>query len=93
MTNISQNFGILHHIILENREKISLNGVKDVNSFDEKQITVLTEMGSLTIKGTALHINKFDTKNGELNVSGKVNDLSYSNKKNNQLNFIEKIFK
>ena len=71
----------VHNLLLENREKLNLTGVKDVNNFDDKQIVAITEMGYLTIKGNSLHISKFDTNNGELNVVGKVNELVYANKK------------
>lgn len=83
----------IHNLLLENREKLNLTGVRDVNNFDEKQIVAVTEMGYLTIKGHSLHINKFDTRNGELNVVGKINELIYANKKIGHLNFIEKLFK
>ena len=83
----------VHNLLLENWEKLNLTGVKDVNNFDDKQIVAITEMGYLTIKGHSLHISKFDTNNGELNVVGKVNELVYANKKISHLNFIEKLLK
>ena len=84
---------IIHNLTLENREKLNLTGVKDVNSFDDRQIVAVTEMGYLTIKGSSLHINKFDTGNGELNINGKIKELIYTNKNISHLNFIEKLFK
>ena len=35
-----------HNLILENRKKLSLSGVTDVDSFDERTISLFTEMGS-----------------------------------------------
>ena len=89
----SNNKNIIHNILLENREKLNLTGVNDVNNFDEKQIVAATKLGYLTIKGRSLHINKFDTDNGELSVTGKINELIYANKKISHLNFMEKLFK
>lgn len=89
----NNNNKIIHNLLLENREKLNLTGVNDVSNFDDKQIIAVTEMGYLTIKGSSLHINKFDTDNGELNVTGKVKELIYANKKIGHLNFMEKLFK
>ena len=32
----------VHNLLLENREKLNLTGVKDVNNFDDKQIVAIT---------------------------------------------------
>lgn len=82
-----------HNIILENRNNLSVSGVNDVDSFDEKQIAAFTEMGFLTIKGTNLHINRFNTETGELSLSGTVDGLFYSNhQKQTASGFLTKLF-
>ena len=82
---------LFHNILLENREKLSITGVDDVNSFDEKQIVAQTKMGYLTIKGSLLHIHKFNQ--GDLNITGKIDELVYSKKRVKHLNFLERVFK
>lgn len=81
----------IHNIILENKEKLSISGVDDVKSFDEMQIIAQTKMGYLVIKGTMLHVHKFNQ--GELNITGNINELKYAKKRINHSNFFEKIFK
>ncbi len=94
MIEEKKNNKVSHNIILENRNKLSISGVNDVDSFDDKQISAFTEMGFLTIKGSNLHINKFNTQNGELNLSGKIDSLLYSNReKSSTTNLISKLFK
>ncbi len=94
MIEEKKNNKVAHNIILENRNKLSISGVNDVDSFDDKQISAFTEMGFLTIKGSNLHINKFNTQNGELNLSGKIDSLVYSNReKVSTTNLISKLFK
>lgn len=94
MIEEKKNNKVAHNIILENRNKLSISGVNDVDSFDDKQISAFTEMGFLTIKGSNLHINKFNTQNGELNLSGKIDSLIYSNReKVSTTNLISKLFK
>lgn len=94
MIEEKKNNKLSHNIILENRNKLSVSGVSDVDSFDDKQISAFTEMGFLTIKGSNLHINKFNTQNGELNLSGKIDSLLYSNReKISTTSLISKLFK
>ena len=66
------------NIILENRKKLTLTGVKDVLSFDEETVVLQTVMGRLTIKGAGLHIANFDVGSGELVAEGKFYAVAYT---------------
>ena len=66
-----------HNIIIENREKMHLTGVKEVKSFNEEEMILITELGELHIKGTGLHINVFNVDSGEMNIEGMLNALGY----------------
>ncbi len=66
-----------HLLNLENREKLSLTGVVDVSGFDENVIVLVTGLGPLTIRGEALHIDRIDLAAGQLEVRGRVRELSY----------------
>jgi len=67
-----------HNIILENRRMLSLSGVKDVGSFDEQCVVLLTELGELTIRGLKLHISHLDQETGEVSIDGEISELIYS---------------
>lgn len=69
-----------HNVLLENREKLNITGVRDVVSFDENTIILNTEMGGLVIKGTDLHINKLNVEDGSLNIEGFVIACDYTDK-------------
>lgn len=43
---------ISHKLILDNRKEASVTGVKDVISFDEKEILLQTADGKLQIRGS-----------------------------------------
>ena len=47
-----------HRLQLLKREKGSFTGVRDVNSFDEKEISLVTEEGILTVQGEGLHVTR-----------------------------------
>lgn len=69
---------VVQNIILENREKLNVSGVKDVLSFDDLVVIMDTELGLLTVKGENLKINKLNIDTSEVIVEGKINNLSYS---------------
>ncbi len=82
-----------HNLILENRKSLLLSGVSDVDSFDEQTVIAYTDMGSLTIKGSDLKVNKLNTESGELNIEGNISSMSYSDETKSTGNFFSKIFK
>ena len=66
-----------HTLNLDNREKLSLSGVDDVSGFDENLIVLSTTLGALTVRGDGLHIDRIDLEAGQLEVRGKIRELSY----------------
>jgi len=82
-----------HNFLLENREKMSITGVLDVDIFNPDMVVVQTEMGMLTIKGIDLHINKLNLESSELCVEGEIGSCTYSDKATSNSGFLGKIFK
>lgn len=75
---INSNIGVMQNIILENREKLNVNGINDVLSFDDQVIILATELGMLTIKGEELKIIKLNIDESEIKVEGTISNISYS---------------
>ena len=65
------------HITLENREHLSISGVEEVESFDESTIVMLTNRGTLIVRGEELHIEKLSLDGGDLKVEGTIDSLTY----------------
>lgn len=83
-----------HNFLLENRERMSVSGVVDVDVFNPDMVVVQTDMGMLTIKGIDLHINKLNLESSELIVEGEINSCVYSDKMaSTGGGFLGKIFK
>lgn len=82
-----------HNLILEDRKKLTLSGVRDVEGFDEQTITLLTELGELTLKGEGMHINNFSQETGELSLDGLINSLSYSESSRTEGGFWSRLFR
>ena len=66
-----------HHLILEGREQLSVSGVEEVESFDENTIVMLTNRGTLIVRGEELHIEKLSLDGGDLKVEGTIDSRTY----------------
>jgi sporulation protein YabP len=80
---------------LDNRKKLSLSGVVEVISFNDENIILNTNLGTLTIKGEGLKMNKLDVQNGEVMITGIVNSCIYttSQVKKDKDSIISRLFK
>ncbi len=67
-----------NNVIMENRKKVSISGVEDVESFDEDSIILYTGIGVMNIKGEDLHINKLSIESGEVVIEGEINSITYT---------------
>ena len=65
----------VHNVILENRKKISVSGVDDVEK--EEIILHTQDQGVLVVKGGDLHINKLNVDSGDVNITGEINSMEY----------------
>ena len=71
---------ISNKLILDNRKEASVTGVKDVISFDEKEILLQTADGKLQIRGSGLHVKGLNLEKGEAALAGHVDSLVYLSK-------------
>ena len=66
-----------HRILLEERERLSISGVEEVERFDEESIRLTIAGGGLEIQGAGLHIEQLSLDGGDLRVQGQVHALIY----------------
>ena len=85
-----------HKLVENNRKTSMVTGVLDVLSFDLNEILLETEQGMLMVKGTDLHVNRLSVEKGEVDLSGNIDSIAYSNvnqaARSNE-NFFAKLFK
>ena len=81
-----------HNVIVENRGKFTLTGVKEVLSFDENTILLDTALGKLTLRGENLKLGQFDTGKGDISGTGEIYALVYSSNDNSG-GFFSRLFK
>lgn len=75
---MEENIRKSHNIIIEDRKKFTLTGVKDVLSFDENTIMLDTYLGKLAVKGEDLKLGQFDTQKGDVTGGGKIYAVVYT---------------
>ena len=95
MEKFAENISYNHGISINERKLVYLTGVVKIESFDEEEFLLETNMGYLAIKGSGLEIVRLDTKDGTLSIKGNVDSLSYFDnlKKTSKTSFMDKLFK
>lgn len=86
----------LHKLVINNRKTSLITGVLDVLSFDLNEVLLETEQGMLMIKGTDLHVNRLNLEKGEVDLSGNIDSVAYSDihgQKKNGDSFLQKLFR
>ncbi|MGI6030426.1 MAG: sporulation protein YabP [Eubacteriales bacterium] len=82
-----------HSVIMENRQRLSVSGVEDVDSFDEERIVLYTTMGLLEIQGTGMHISHLNVENGEIAVEGMVDSMEYTDEDAKRMSFLQRLLR
>lgn len=73
-TTVSKN----HKLVVNNRKTSLVTGVLDVLSFDLNEVFLETEQGMLMVKGSDLHVNRLNLEKGEVDLSGTIDSIAYS---------------
>lgn len=68
----------IHKLVIHNRKTSTATGVLDVLAFDLNEILLETEQGMLMIKGKDLHVNRLSLEKGEVDLSGQIDSVAYS---------------
>lgn len=83
-----------HIVNIDNRERISVTDVADIQSFNEETIMIVLKNGGLLIKGQELHIQKLDLEEGRVLITGSISSAVYTEKKDKQeKGFLKKVLK
>lgn len=66
-----------HKLTLDERGRLDLTGVTEVESFDETMVVVHTTKGTLVIRGAGLHLKLLSLDGGQVHVDGQVDSMTY----------------
>lgn len=69
----------VHNIIIEERQKISVSAVSEVETFDESEIVMKVKGATLSIKGAGLHVEELSIEAGDAVIKGDtIDSVTYS---------------
>ena len=68
-------------ILLIDKKKLEVSGVKNVIAFDEGYLELDTELGVLCIGGEGMRVESLNHENGKITVTGTVLELGYKEKR------------
>ena len=66
-----------HTLSMEERKKLAISGVSEVESFDEHEIIMETAGGRLVVTGEDLSISRLSTEQGDVSIQGQIAGLDY----------------
>ena len=81
-----------HRLVVENRSRLSLTGVTEVESFDENTAVLCTNRGTLVIHGKQLHLGMLSLDGGQITVDGTVDSLVYEDEVRGGGSFLSRLF-
>jgi len=90
---LEENLSTVQNVIIENRKRFNISGVKDVTSFDEETVLLDTVLGKMTIKGENIRIESFNTDTGDLTACGKVYAVVYMSDVKSSGGFLSRLFR
>ena len=82
-----------HCIHIDNRALMSITGVKDVLSFNEQEVALITEAGELHVEGSELLMTKLNLDDGQVVIEGEVYALEYADSQESKGSLFSRMFR
>lgn len=67
-----------HTLTLQGRNRAKLDGVMAVSCFNEQEVVLQTSAGEVALIGEGLHIEQLNLEEGQLDVTGEIAAIEYS---------------
>lgn len=85
----------VHSVLIQERKSVEIEGVKKIDSFDQKEFFVDTVMGYMHITGQNLALGFMNMEKGTLTIKGTIDGIKYMNKEKdaNKESLLKKLFK
>lgn len=86
---------VKHSVAIYGRKQLTMEGVQQVDSFNESEITLETNMGVVLLRGDGLHITKLSLETGYIEAEGVFASVQYveSKSKNKGKKLLGRILK
>ena len=80
-----------HNVIIENRRTLTATGIQSIISYDSFTATLATELGTLAIGGEGLSVSELSVLTGEVKITGAIEYVQYTAKKEKQESLFRKL--
>ncbi len=82
-------------LTLKNRKELFITGVTKLEAMNPVEFSLITTLGRMNIKGNNMEMQMFDIDKGNINITGDIDQITYSNKstKTKDKGFVQKLFK
>jgi sporulation protein YabP len=66
-----------HQLTLADRKLLGVEGVSNMDSYDQEKIVFQTSVGVLEVKGNKLHVRQLNLEQGKAMLDGEIDSLAY----------------
>lgn len=80
------------YVNIKERKVLSLDGITNIERFDDKGVTLATESGIIEIEGSGLKIISLSKEDGVIIIEGRIDGVFYEREKPHQ-SFFAKFLK
>ena len=81
-----------HKLTLESRNRLTMTGITEVESFDEEMVVLHTTRGTLVVRGNGLHLQLLSLDGGQVHVDGTVESMTYEDSARDSGSFFARLF-
>lgn len=67
-----------HTVTLNDRKRLNITGVEDVDCFNEQIVVLRTPLGTLTVTGAGLNVSQLNLDDGRVSLEGEVDAMEYT---------------
>lgn len=68
-------------LIIENRSKLTLDGVKHIIGFDEDYVSLDTDLGRVVVEGVGMKIESLTKDDSTIHITGEISGVFYTETK------------
>lgn len=66
-----------HEFCVKDRRVMTVSGVKEILSFDEQSVRMLTASGDMAVEGDGLRVKVLDVERGCVSLEGRIDGIRY----------------
>ena len=89
---MDENRNVKQSLVIKNRNLVTIDGVNNVEGFDEGYVALSSTAGRIIIEGENLKIEGLTKDGGEILISGKIDAVSYAGERSRS-GFFGRFFK